>query len=230
MSNPVVVWFRDDLRLTDNAALTWAAQRGPVIGLCVDETVGRPIGAAARWWRTRSEASLSGKLPLLRVTGDPRKVVPRVARVLGAQVTWNRRYHLTGVDAAVKDATSAVSHPGFLLAEPWDVETASGTPFKVFTPFFKAMHAQLEAAPPRPLPVPEFTPADVDVQRVTTELATLTGVPGWAQLNAPEPFWAADTLAKHNSPGEDAGFRAPWPVGPVATWGNWCSSARCGDV
>lgn len=207
MSNPVVVWFRDDLRLTDNAALTWAAQRGPVIGLCVDETVGRPIGAAARWWRTRSEASLSGKLPLLRVTGDPRKVVPRVARVLGAQVTWNRRYHLTGIDAAVKDATSAVSHPGFLLAEPWEVTTASGTPFKVFTPFFKAMHAQLEAAPPRPLRVPEFTPADVDVQQVATELATLTGVPGWAQLDAPEPFWAADTLAKHNSPGEDAGLQ-----------------------
>lgn len=26
-----LVWFRDDLRLTDNPALTWAAERGDVV-------------------------------------------------------------------------------------------------------------------------------------------------------------------------------------------------------
>ncbi|WP_234948550.1 MULTISPECIES: deoxyribodipyrimidine photo-lyase [Corynebacterium] len=87
---PTLVWFRDDRRLTDNAALAWAAERGPVVGLTIDETVGRPLGAAARWWRARSEASLSTKLPLIRAKGDPREVVPRIAAELGARVTWNR--------------------------------------------------------------------------------------------------------------------------------------------
>lgn len=48
MGRTQLIWFRDDLRLRDNAALTAAAARGPVVGLHVDETVGRPIGAAAR--------------------------------------------------------------------------------------------------------------------------------------------------------------------------------------
>ena len=34
-----LVWFRDDLRLTDNAALTWAAQHGHVVGLFIFEEI-----------------------------------------------------------------------------------------------------------------------------------------------------------------------------------------------
>ena len=52
-------------------------------------------------------------------------------------MTWNRRYHLTDIDAQVKEATGAVSHPGFLLTEPWEVRTGSGTPYRVFTPLFQ---------------------------------------------------------------------------------------------
>lgn len=49
MTTPDVtlVWFRDDLRLADNAALTQAANNGKVIGLFIHETVGRPLGQAA---------------------------------------------------------------------------------------------------------------------------------------------------------------------------------------
>lgn len=192
MGRTQLIWFRDDLRLRDNAALTAAAARGPVVGLHVDETVGRPIGAAARWWRGRSVASISNKLPLIRAAGDPREVVPRIARELDAEVHWNRRYHLTDVDAAVKDATGATSHPGFLLAEPWAITTGSGSPFKVFTPFSKAVFAALESAPPQPAPVPGLQPADVDAAALSDPVTEA------------EPFWAAGTLAAHCRPGEDA--------------------------
>ncbi|GAA1173048.1 Deoxyribodipyrimidine photo-lyase [Corynebacterium glaucum] len=191
MTRPIIVWFRDDLRLTDNAALHWAAERGPVVGLTVDETVGRPLGAAARWWRRHSEASISEKLPLIRAKGDPRAVVPRIAQALGAEVTWNRRYHLTDVDAAVKERIGATSHPGFLLNEPWEVVTGSGTPFKVFTPFYKAVQALLIDAPPHPLEAPQFESADVDVAALSD--ADEVEEPAWSQ-----------TLAAHNTPGEDA--------------------------
>lgn len=190
MSTPTIVWFRDDLRLADNAALTWAAERGPVVGLYVHETVGRGIGRAAAWWLRHSLDALRESLPapLIELAGDPREIVPRLARELGATVTWNRRYHLTDIDAEVKEATGAVSHPGYLLTEPWEVRA---TPYRVFTPFFNAARSVLLDAPPTPLPVPDLTPADVAP----------------ATVDAPaEPAWAA-SLAQHNTPGEGAAHK-----------------------
>lgn len=190
-----LVWFRDDLRTTDNAALAWAAERGNVVGIVVDESVGRPLGAAARWWRNKSVHRLGEKLPLIRAQGDPRFIIPEVARELGAQVTWNRRYYSTDIDAQIKESTDAVSHPGFLLTEPFEIATGSGTPFKVFTPFSKAVQARLLDTPPVPATTPSITPADVDVDALSD----------WAA--EPEPFWAENTLAKHCEPGEDAALR-----------------------
>ena len=64
-ASPTVVWFRDDLRLADNPALTAAAARGPVVALFVldEESPGiRPLGGAARWWLHHSLASLQARL------------------------------------------------------------------------------------------------------------------------------------------------------------------------
>ena len=63
MSSNVIVWFRDDLRLSDHPALHEAAKSGAgVIGLYVLEDSGspvceletRPLGGAARWWLAQS--------------------------------------------------------------------------------------------------------------------------------------------------------------------------------
>ena len=82
-----LVWFRDDLRVTDNPALSWAVSRGEVAGVLIDDTSGgtRPLGRAAAWWRERSVASLSTKLPIIYEQGDPREIVPRLATELGAE-------------------------------------------------------------------------------------------------------------------------------------------------
>lgn len=178
-----LVWFRDDLRVTDNPALTWATERGEVVGVVVDETMSRPMGRAARWWRDRSIAELSTKVPLTRVSGDPRELIPALAAELGAEVAWNRRYDSTEVDAAVKEACVARSFPGFLLTEPWEMRTGSGSPYRVFTPFYKAAQAHLAAHPPTVL-------APVRLQ-------------GHSLLDDPSaPTWAT-SLAEHNTPGEN---------------------------
>lgn len=80
---PTIVWFRDDLRMHDNPALAWAAERGPVIGVYVHETVGRPLGAAAKWWLGRSLAKLREALPvpLIEVEGDPHRCGDALPRV-----------------------------------------------------------------------------------------------------------------------------------------------------
>ena len=59
---PCIVWFRDDLRLSDHYALHAASKTGaPTICLYVlDEVSGnaRPLGGAARWWLAQSLRSL----------------------------------------------------------------------------------------------------------------------------------------------------------------------------
>ena len=150
-----LVWFRDDLRVTDNPALSWAASRGEVVGLLIDDTTAaRPNGRAARWWRDRSVSSLSEKLPMVRETGDPREIVPRLAHELGAEVAWNRRYDAVEIDAEVKRLVNARTFPGFLLAEPWEINSGAGTPYRVFTPFYKAMQQHLATHPPQPVAAP----------------------------------------------------------------------------
>ncbi len=78
MSNPslqpVIVWFRDDLRLSDHPALHTAVQSGaPVVCLYVldEESTslrpphGRPLGGASRWWLAQSLRSLQASLKAL---------------------------------------------------------------------------------------------------------------------------------------------------------------------
>lgn len=183
-----LVWFRDDLRVTDNPALAYAASRGDVAGVLIDDSSGpRPLGRAAAWWRERSAAALSEKLPLIREVGDPREIVPRLAREMDAEVVWNRRYDSVELDAEVKRAVDARTFPGFLLAEPWDIATGSGTPYRVFTPFYKAMQQHVAAHPPRPVAAPSL--------------------PGGTRLEVSAPPSWAEELAVHNTPGEDAALR-----------------------
>ncbi|WP_040848613.1 deoxyribodipyrimidine photo-lyase, partial [Nitrospirillum viridazoti] len=61
---PVIVWFRQDLRLADNPALGHAAQSGrSVVPVYIldDHTPGPwAPGGASRWWLHHSLAALSG--------------------------------------------------------------------------------------------------------------------------------------------------------------------------
>lgn len=202
--SPTLLWFRDDLRLSDNAALKWAADHGPVIGLFIDETINRSIGAAARWWREQSLNALAQDLsfygvPLLRRTGNPLEILPKIVSEMEVKaVTWNRRYHqpLCEVDATLKknlrdQGIEVHSHPGFLLTEPWEVSTATGTPYKVFTPFSKAawevarVHAYETVK--NNVPVPSHLTGPEDVELPIPEME--------------QPFWAT-TLVKECAPGE----------------------------
>ena len=64
-AGPILLWFRDDLRLTDHPGVTAAVRRNvPVIPLYIlDETEPlRRMGGASRWWLHRSLAALDSEL------------------------------------------------------------------------------------------------------------------------------------------------------------------------
>ncbi|WGS40840.1 DNA photolyase family protein [Burkholderia sp. JSH-S8] len=198
---PAIVWFRDDLRLTDHPALTRAVQSGrPLVCVYVRDTgagAGRPSGGAANWWLHGSLRALDAALArhggrLLLLSGDAPCEIERVARDTGAAaVYWNRRYAQPQRDAdAVLKAALKVrgltvdSSNGSLLNEPWDVLTASGTPFQVYTAYWRAARRDREVA--APLPEPERIafqpwPAALRERAVALDaLALLPHAPDWA--------------------------------------------------
>ncbi|MGP5497016.1 cryptochrome/photolyase family protein [Corynebacterium flavescens] len=201
-----LMWFRDDLRLHDNAALSWCAARGPLIALFIDEPVyrgTRALGGAAEWWRERSLHALAAQLaasgvPLLRRSGEPTAVLEDLIEELAPTATieavaWTRRYHgpLRKVDSEIKahlrkKGLEVSSHPGHTLVEPWEVTTKAGDPYRVYTPFSKAARDQVRDD--TPLPVPDFEGGFAPEEEP------------WEK--AEEPKWAAK-LASHWTPGEE---------------------------
>jgi len=159
-TKPVILWFRRDLRLHDNPALNRAAETGrPIVPVYIlDEGHGRPPGAAARWWLDKSlralDASLrerGSRLALRR--GDSLAELQRLAHQTGADIVlMNRLFEPdafeTDADIAHALKSDGVECRGFngaLLARPGGVMNGSGQPYKVFTPFLKALLAQIEA-------------------------------------------------------------------------------------
>jgi deoxyribodipyrimidine photo-lyase len=164
---PLIVWFREDLRLADNPALSHAAQTGqPVVALYIlDETPGvRRLGGASRWWLDKSLASLAeglrttlgGRLILRR--GKALPVLKSLVEETGATgVCWNRLYDSGAItrDKAIKSdlmgaGVTCVSFNAALLNEPWTVTKADGKEFRVFTPYWNAARGAADAVQPTP--------------------------------------------------------------------------------
>ncbi len=166
-SSPVLVWFRRDLRLADNAALNAAVETGaPVIALFIREpepSSVMPMGAAQAWWLHHSLTALREDLrgrgaDLILMSGAAETVIREVARLTGAShVYLNRCYERDAVDREIGRSPEKVgvlvhAFHGQLLHEPTAVRTGAGTAFRVFTPFWKAMQALGEPAEPLEAP------------------------------------------------------------------------------
>ena len=168
MLTPIILWFRQDLRLADHPALTAALATGrPVVPLYIyDETPEvRPLGGAANWWLHHSLTHLAEALaacgaPLILRRGPAEQVLHKVMKEAGSDtVYWSRCYEPYAIarDKALKASLPHVeSFNANLLHEPWTVVNKTGGPYQVFTPFWKACLA-LEA-PAKPLPAPTSIP------------------------------------------------------------------------
>lgn len=161
-----LVWFRNDLRLADHAALIAGAERGPVAALFVldDDTPGNwRMGAAQRWWLHHSLASLArsieqrgGRLILRRGRAGP--IIKALAAELRADV-HTLVHHEPWAAVQEDEAGPLTRHHGTTLAPPASVLSGTGGRYRIFTPWWKKLLEQMP--PPRPRPVPAITWADV---------------------------------------------------------------------
>jgi deoxyribodipyrimidine photo-lyase len=213
--NPEVIWFRDDLRLSDQPALSAALEScAPLLCIYIfdEESAGlRPLGGASRWWLHHSLAALAqslarigGRLDILRGPAAP--LVTALAKAADASaVSWTRRYGAAeiAVDRQAKTDLNDSGIPvrsfkGQLLHEPWDVQTKAGDFFKVYSPFWRAASAR--PAPASPLPAP----------------GKIIAAP-WPK-GAPERVELADLALLPTKPDWAAGLRATWTPGEAGAY------------
>lgn len=146
---PCLVWFRDDLRLDDNAALVAALAAGDkILALYIlDDT----IGAAARWWLHHSLAALAADLQargamLVLRRGDAMRIVPKLAADIGAGSVHAARSFspaLCRQDEALEKTLRQRGivfhrHPSSSLFAPGQIRTRTGGFYNVYGPFAKA--------------------------------------------------------------------------------------------
>lgn len=173
---PVIVWLRRDLRLCDQPMLAAARATGrPVIPVFILDPETEAIGAAAKWRLGLAVARFGetltgiGSRLILRRGAALAVLQSLVAETGAAAVFWSRAYDPasktrdTSVKAGLRaQGIGAESWPGFVLHEPWTVQSGSGDYYKVYTPYWKSA-ARMEPAPCLPaitdLRTPEIWPA-----------------------------------------------------------------------
>lgn len=164
-------------------------------------------GAAARWWRHHSLNALAKSLEkmgsrLIIRCGEPlselRKLIDET-RATG--VFWNRRMEpaARAQDERIKamlqsSGIAAHSFNGNYLHEPWEIMNKQGEPYKVFTPYWKAVIAAGIDLPTAPRP--DYLPP------VPTALESRT----------------IDALGLLPSQPWDKDFYAQWTPGETGAW------------
>jgi deoxyribodipyrimidine photo-lyase len=162
-----VMWFRRDFRLADNPALSAAISYGKIIPVVIEEASSLSeceVGSASCWWRYQSllqlNKSLDGRLQCRR--GSCCQILKALIREHKVSaVFFNRRFEPAQCEMeenVIKDCLSlGVKVEVFNASLLWDPEMVlkkDGTPYKVFTPFYR--RGCLQATPPRePLEKPK---------------------------------------------------------------------------
>lgn len=190
-NSPSIVWLRRDLRLADQAAFVAAAATGPVIPVYVldDETPRhRRMGGASRWWLHHSLASLDADLRakgsrLILRRGRCETVLADLARETGATTVHCLTHYepwWRNAERAVASVLDLQRHEGNYLAPAGSITTGSGQPYKIYTPFWRALEARMP--PPHPLAAPEHlaAPAAWPASDALADWSLLPATPDWA--------------------------------------------------
>lgn len=197
-----LVWFRQDLRITDNPALINAcSNHKTVIPLYIYDEKTSVLGPAQAWWLHHSLNALKGSLqdiglPLVLRKGQALEIILDLVQTNAVDgVYWNRCYEPFAItrDTAIKaclleQGIEVQSSNASLLNEPWTIKNTSGDFFKVFTPYWKHCRQRLIAPP-----ISHLNPKPSKLEIKSDSLSE------WGLL--PTPNWASQ-FPDHWTPGE----------------------------
>lgn len=212
-----VVWLHHDLRLEDNPALYHASQQAdaviPAFIWAPREEGAWAPGGASRWWLHQSLHALRDRLGrlgsrLILQKGASLAVLRETIAATGAEaVYWNTRYTpaLHARDQQIQHALEAEgvavrTFAAQLLHNPDALQTQSGGPYHVFTPFWRKfqtdldMGALLPAAPLSVTHAPDPWPASVALDELQLTPEAQDGVDWAAGIRS---AWTAGEEAAH---------------------------------
>lgn len=208
---PAIVWFRRDLRLSDNTALAAALQSGhPIIPLFIlDPSLLRPeaTSPARVAFMLHGVAALHAELQavggkLIVRSGSPGRVLHEILEQTGARhLFFNADYtpYARRRDADLEHSLSVVvrSYHDRLLLTPESIHKADGQPYVVYTPF-KKQWRQREKPPLQKSRQALNTGSFADLSTLVTELipeptdlgidATTTTLPPAGEAAAKDRF------------------------------------------
>ena len=178
-SETILVWFRRDLRLSDNPALHQACKKGqsvlPVFIWAPEEEHPWEPGSASKWWLhysleelRRSIERQSGRLIIVKGPSLP-CLEKLIQQTHATAVYWNRLYEprISARDQQIIASLQSLgiecrTYPASLLCEPTEMSNSEGRPYQVFTPFWRRLSQSIEPQPllpaPRHIPPPAMTP------------------------------------------------------------------------
>ena len=209
ISFKTIHWFRQDLRLTDNPALQHASSNDQVLPVYIldSENAGEfSLGGASRFWLHHSLKSLNENLNnnLSLYQGDPLKtLLDIIDRNNITAVYWNRCYEPWRIkrDTEIKSkleekGISVFTYNGSLLWEPWTIKKDDGTPYKVFTPFYRK--GCLNSEEPRK-PLPKVSTSNFIVDKDSSlNLKDLSLIPAFRWDIQMESHWDIGEIGAHD--------------------------------
>ncbi|GAA5317563.1 MAG: deoxyribodipyrimidine photo-lyase [Candidatus Pelagadaptatus aseana] len=199
MSQEIAIcWFRQDLRISDNPALLAAAEHDQLLPIYVlddDSADEVAMGGASRWWLHHSLQSLNSDLigTLQFFRGDASVILRELCqRHNVTHVYWNRCYEPWRIDRdreikteLLEQGIHAESFNASLLQEPWAITKTDGSPYKVFTPYYRRFMVQSHAAPKA---TPRFMPSLLEDSH-SCSLSDLELLPSINWAEGFKPHW-----------------------------------------
>ena len=176
MTKKAVVWLRDDLRINDNPALSNASNNHEVVSALYifNENEFSNKREAQKWWVYKSLENLKSELKKYNINleilnGDEFKILTNIKTKDDISIYSNKVYEPAQIDTELKLAKyfnkneiNFTLFKGNILIEYHEVLKDDGTPFKVFTPFWKnAEQRYLEKVPSKPTNIKKLKKSDL---------------------------------------------------------------------
>jgi len=148
-----IVWFRNDLRITDNAVINYCLEnKRKVLPIYIYDP-STSLGSASKWWLKQSLISLNKSLKgnLIVIEGDPNKTLLDLVNKNGIkEILWNECYSKDDVNQDNEIINILKNHNvrgitfhSCLLKNPQNTLKKDATPFRVYTPFYKQQYQDM---------------------------------------------------------------------------------------
>ena len=151
MTDIGIVWIREDFRIENNAALSYASQNhDQVVALYIYNNADYDKKREAqKWWLSKSLEIFKKDLSIYKINlqiliGDELDIFSKIKKNDNVSIYWNKIYEPDVIakgkkirDLFLKNQINFKYFKGNILNEFQDVTKNDGTPFKVFTPFWR---------------------------------------------------------------------------------------------